>query len=84
MKFLADKIMVLLGHINTVDCTGLSVALPRKPLATLPGWFIGLGNWKPMSSSLPQSTTGNCGSEQKVGEEGEEAGKEEKSTDTRC
>lgn len=38
-----------------------------------------------MSSSSPQSTSGNRGSEQKVEEEeGEEAGKEEKSTDTRC
>lgn len=36
-----------------------------------------------MSSSWLQSTTGNHDSEQKVGEEGEEAGKE-KSTDTRC
>lgn len=37
-----------------------------------------------MSSSLPQSTIGNRGSEQKVEEDREEAGKEEKSTDTRC
>ena len=46
MRFLADKIMGLLGNLNTVDCTGLSVALPRKTLASLPAWFMGLGNWK--------------------------------------
>lgn len=46
MRFLADKIMGILGNINTVGCTRLSVALPRKPLASLLGWFMGLGNWK--------------------------------------
>lgn len=75
--------MGLWDNINAVDHTGLSVALSRKPVASLQGWFPAWVIGKPISSSLPQSTTGNRDSELKVGEEGEEAGKEE-STDTRC
>lgn len=46
MRLLADKMMGFGGNINTVDHTGLLIVLPRKPLASLIGWFIGLSNWK--------------------------------------
>lgn len=59
-----------MADINTVDCAGLTVALPRKPSASLQGRFEGLGDAKPMKSSLPQSTTRESSNEQKVGEEG--------------
>lgn len=42
MGFLADKNVRLLANINTVGCAGLTVALPKKPSASLQG----LSNWK--------------------------------------
>lgn len=80
LGFLTDKPMRLLAHMSAVDCVGRTVALPRKPSASQ-GWFMGLCK---KNQQVDLCLSQQQGIVMKRWGGGREAGKERKSTDSRC